>query len=78
MRCLIATTFLLLVSKVFSGSLLGHIRLTDDNGLQNPQIITIGFRSLTAEVVSQGSLKFTNGLLIKRLNPIFLLLSLQI
>ena len=55
MRCLIATTFLLLVSKVFSGSLLGHIRLTDDNGLrQNPQIVTIGFRSLTAEVIKSG------------------------
>ena len=43
--------FLCLNFQSWSGSLLGHVRLVDDNGIrQNPQTLAIGFRSLTAEI----------------------------
>lgn len=50
MRWLMGSVLLLMVSQGWAGSLLGHVRLVDDKGLrQNPEIIAIGFRSLTAK-----------------------------
>ncbi len=46
--------FLFFTLQSWSGSLLGHVRLVDDNGRrQNPQVLAIGFRSLTARVERQ-------------------------
>ena len=57
MRWFIAFFFLSCVSQIWSGSLLGHVRLVDDNGRrQDPQMLAFGFSSLnTAEHKSRKS-----------------------
>ena len=63
-----------MVSQGWAGSLLGHVRLVDDRGLrQNPEIIAIGFRSLTAKFSQPKELRFIDGNAIKNLNLTFLL-----
>ena len=70
MRYICAMFFLLLISNVYSGSLLGHVRIIDDHGLrQDPQSISIGFRSLTAKVIKPSKSEVHKWLVDKNFQP---------